>query len=90
MLIFFLKILDLIFSLVRTKELGHLHDATLLDVALSRSTRSAVILGNYQLFSKHHQEYFAPLSVHSRKLQIFDKSFKNVEEICEYVFKHSQ
>ncbi len=82
---------DVIISLVRTNLLGYLQDPAWLDMALSRSLETATILGNYELFSKHHVSYFSDLANQSRYLKLPDgKSFENVEQLCAYAYEMSQ
>ncbi len=76
---------------MRTRHIGNLQESSLLELAISRSAKFAYILGNYKLFTECHQDLFAPLANHSRKLIIPDgKSFDNVEEICAHAYELSQ
>ena len=82
-----MPIIDVIVSLVRTRNLGFLSDTSRLELALSRSSTNSIILGSADLFASTDKFFESLVAKQGSSLVLAGgQVFTNVEEISKYVY----
>ena len=82
--------LDVIVSLVRTRSIGFLSDASRLELALTRSSDNLIILGSAEIFASSGGFFESLVTKFGTNLKLQNgTSFSNVEEISNYFYNQS-